>query len=1435
MRTTGLNYLNFPTGKNITYFFEPFSELNKNYIFTIEGDKKFELKFSGNYIYDYDNNLIDYFNTNKKIQFSGNFYDGQYYDLFYDGNPLALKKQTSYSSINKISVNSFLNELDYSLVLKIIKPNIQISLPQKYSNNSIITGNIFVDNNSFKIYSGSISDVTPNTYPQKFELFDLSQSNNYIYINTTGITQRDESKTYNLNLNLDTNIGQLTQQIILTGENSPLTQDIYINKLSEIRAIDSLSSGEVIYIIYSNFLSGSSTSKKNINLSFSYYTGSTGSKSINILGSGNHSILYTGNIYGSGFLSTNPLNLYSITGYDQINLKNITGNTNYINEYYYSHTGFFENNFNLFGTGLANKSVKLKKNIFATGVNIESATGSGILAGSGLLIGTKNNLISIGKSDHLVENSVFFTNLNTQVISNVNVSGKVGTGYIQEYNYFTGINSNSTVAPYPATGFLTGKNETLYIYSGNNISGNFTGNLTGSGYLTVVPNFDSPFQNFTGYLSGDLNNRSINISLPFSGAYIYDYFTGYNEKEITLNIIGSALGYDFLNSGNPVITTVTGYKTLKTGISFEPIHSGSKYLIINSNLINQNPIDLAKYELNDFSSSLSSQSTSMSNIFSNKLKNVLINTSFFAYQNGLVNYLDIYTGFNNNWTKIWSINTGWPGPVYFVSPQLNPKVFGAKIALDYSGNNIMVASDRWDQQYPYGLSQGQVTHYLRNGNQIQTGSKIILSSPYNSYKTKSRFGYDIDINNSGDLMIVGAPYYRYCTGLNNSLIFDCDEAGVHPYDLGAAFLYRKDTNGTWSLETSFHPTGFNNLNYSANFGTSVSINNSGNLIAITALNENGLNSGSLYIYQKNQNTWQLSYKTSGILCGGKKIEFSKQSNILAFQSGIPKEWDKTWAYVNDGISPIDSIAVIENKTGLWETLNIIYTGDSSSINNFTITSSQKLVILHSGQRNDPTNSPITNSLNLSGPFGPGYYRPNGSLGYFVDFYSIPGRRYELQGKTNLSAPYALWYSSAIINSATGFFSSFYIPGDATSPAPYWRVSSSYTQTNPKFLIYDISGNYQAEITGNLNSINQKDMYFVSNDLTNFVFPTGYKSIDVKNLKANFSHLNLKSTSLAYSKITDWTPISNFTNSPTNYEVIGTGYISKNITKNLSGLSISNKELLKVCSGNNINSTKIQEIQTKMFTGLWSGVGNLDKINKNYIYTTIDSGIKNINNELQYSYPNVYYPLITLNSSGYLPESEIKPSGLFSGIFSGNIIGTGYMEKLISGISTGNFNSGEYVTGLDFVSGIFTKKITGLALNGYYYNNGNLIGFDQNMQIMTGFKNEFIVTGSVAQTNQTEITGIMQTPVIYEKTFKNSFINVLTGNNYASMENSVFYNNNNNKYTGNLYDLDGGSIVTLKIIKQKQYDSDEISGILNIKIYNSADESNFVTGSIYEYI
>jgi hypothetical protein len=1431
MTTTGLNYLNFPTGKNITYFFEPFSEIDKNYILSIEGDKKFELKFSGNYIYDYDNNLIDYFRASKKIQFSGNFYDGQYYDLFYNGNPLALKKQASYNYIEKISVNSFLNQLDYSLVLKIKKPNIQISLPQKYLNNSIITGNIFVDNNSFKIYSGSISDITPNTYPQEFELFNLNQSNNYIYINTTGVTQRDEFKTYNLNLSLDTNIGELTQQITLTGENSPLSQDIYISKLSEIQAIDQLSSGEVIYIIYSNFLSGSSLTEKNINISFSYYSGFTGNKITNIIGTGDHYITYTGNISGTGLLYTNPNTLYSATGYDQINLTNLTGNISYNDTDYYEHTGGFQNSFNILGTGLVNKTLKLEKNIFATGSTIESAIGSGILNGSGFLSGIKNNLTSIGKSDHLVSKSMFFPILKTPAISIVDVSGKVGTGYIEEYNYFTGINDNSIVGSYSSTGFLTGKNETFYIYSGNNISGNFTGNLSGSGYLTVVPNFNSPFQNFTGYLSGDLSNRSISISLPFSGGYVYDYFTGYNDKEITLNIIGSALGYDSLNSGAPVVATVTGYKTFKTGINFESIHSGSRYLVINDNFINQDSVSLAKYELNNFSDAGLSSSRYISNIFSNKLKTVLMNTSFYAYQNGLQNFVDIYTGFNNNWTKIWSINTGWAGPVYFISPQLDPKVFGAKITSDYSGNNIIIGCDRCDDQYPSSLYQGQVFTYTRNNNQIITGSKITLSSPYNSYKSKSRFGYDVDINNSGNLMIVGAPYYRYCIGLNNSLIFDCNETSVHPYDLGAAFLYRKEANGTWSLETSLHPSGFSNLNYSANFGTSVAINNSGNLVAITSLNENGDNSGSLYVYEKNQNTWQLSHKISGIRCGGKKVEFSKESNILAFQSGIPKEWNQKWAYVNDGISPIDSIAIIENQNGIWKTLNTIFTGDSSSINNFTITSSQKLVILHSGQRKDPTNSPITNSLNLSGPFGPGLYRADGSLGFFVDFYSIPGRRYELQGKTNLSDPYALWHSSAIINSATGFFSSFYIPGNATSPAPYWKVYNSYEETNPKFLIYDISGNYQAEITGNFNTIDDKDSFFVSNDLTNLILSSSSKLTGIKNLKANFSHLNLKSTSLAYSKITDWTPISNFANLPNTYTLIGTGNISKNITKNLSNLSIGNKELLKVFSGNNVNQTKIQEIESKMFTGIWSGIGSSNKINKNLTYNFIDSGKKNINNEIQYSNPYIFYPLNTLDISGY--SSEIKTYGQFSGIFSGDVMGTGYMQKQISGMSTGFFGSGEYVTGLDFTSGLFAAQISGTALNGYYYNNLNLTGFDQNFQTLTGFKNEFIVTGSVTKIKQLKITGFLPTFLTYVKTFKNSFTDIFTGYTYHNMENSLFYNNIN--YTGNLYNLTGDSTLFLKIKKQKLYDDDQISGVFNIKIYNPTNELNFVTGAIYEYV
>lgn len=1447
MKTTGINILNFPTGKKISYTFESRENFNKNYSisFLEENSPKFRIKVSGNCVYDYNDAPIDYIKEYAPVAISGNIYNGQHYDLYYKNKLIALQGAKNFNYINKFMIDSKTDEIDFDFILQAEVPDINLNYPTVFDEYSEIPISLSSANNSIKIYSASVKDVTPAYYPKIFDiLIDNSSPSSLpnLRILASRASQQEEYRPYNLQLDLDTNLGFIRKEIFLSGKNTPLTTGLEIVKILDILPENPLDSGEALYSISSNILSGSSDIVRNINVSFSYHGGITGSKNFEIIGTGIHNIIQTGFISGSGVLISNPAQKYSLTGFNPFSLTNTTGEINSNSSSDYVYQGFFDNNLNILGTGLERKSFVLNKDLFATGSGIISVFGSGILDGSGFLTGIQNNMVAFANSDHLISSGEVFNALRAPIIFNTDVSGRASKGYIEEFQYFTGNTTSFNVNDYFTTGLLTGKNETLFIYSGNNISGTFTGNLTGQGILSVIP-VVSPLQNFTGYLSGDLSRRSIPISMPFSGASISDYFTGYNQREISVNFAGNALGYDPLTNNSPVIATVTGSKTITTGINYEAVHSGVRYIVVDSNLINQTPIQMANYKFNNnFNASNINSSYFINNIFSNRLRTVLAITSSVEPGgfHGVNNIISFYTGFNNQWNNIWNMGTGYTGPAY----NSDPNVFGAKIAFDYSGNNIIVGCDRCDDQYSASISQGQVFTYTRNNNQIITGSRITLGSPYNSYRTKSRFGFDIDIDDSGNSLIVGAPSYRYCTGQNNQLIFDCLETNVHPSDLGAAFLYTKQNN-SWVLETGFQPTNITGLNSWAQFGHSVAINKSGNLVAITSLAENQNHSGALYIYEKNGNSWNLSHKRSGIYGGGRRVEFDKNSNILVYHNGIPREWGSDWAWVNNGSAIIDSIAMIENKTGSWDNVGSIYTGATSTINNFTITDSSKLVIIHTGQAWWMQASPLGYSN-----IGYQTIRSNESGGQLMDIYTVPGRTYVLR-----SGPSPSTSTNPIvaqISPATGYRSTF------NSSTPFGQFSSigeTRLETPPKFLIYNISGNYETEITGdsNFTTIDTQDSYFVSNDLTNYIAISGDSSNliqavrnrdFVKNMRADYSHLGLKASNIAFNAINDWTPVSNFNNFPATYTLFGTGFISKNITGNFSGLTINNKQLLDFCSAPSnatiLGAAKIQEIDQKLFTGLWSGIGLSNKINKNLTFFANDSGVKTVN-ETQYSVPYTFYPATTLNSLSYI--SDRNPSGLFSGDFSGIVLGSGYVERQISGFATGSLGSGQIATGLDFITGNFNANITGSAIFGLFSYNSYVFGFNQNNIYLTGFISELVPTGIVSITIPSqEITGYLPTTNTYNKTFKDSFFDIKTGLRTSGIDMSLNYNNL--VYTGNIYNLsstlesgiiDKKDVFYLKILKQKFYDSDPISGVLNIRVSDPDDLLIFSSGEVYEVI
>lgn len=244
------------------------------------------------------------------------------------------------------------------------------------------------------------------------------------------------------------------------------------------------------------------------------------------------------------------------------------------------------------------------------------------------------------------------------------------------------------------------------------------------------------------------------------------------------------------------------------------------------------------------------------------------------------------------------------------------------------------------------------------------------------------FGFSVDINSSGNTAIIGAPSF----------------VNVSP---GYSFIYANVSN-TWTLQTTLSPsisdnqdlvgysvaindngdkvaTGTPSANAAANvyskvftfsksgntwsqtailgnvaedgFGTSISMDATGNYLAVGAPSDDTLNQNSGKVYVYNNLTLQQSFTSNNYPSPGLNLNFGQSVNIdslgsrlLVGQSGTSELWDRSvnaWTYTSNfsstgstltmspgGNAVIGtSIVYVENTPGSWTVPLILQPND----------------------------------------------------------------------------------------------------------------------------------------------------------------------------------------------------------------------------------------------------------------------------------------------------------------------------------------------------------------------------------------------------------------------------------------------------------------------------------------------------------------------------
>ncbi len=225
-----------------------------------------------------------------------------------------------------------------------------------------------------------------------------------------------------------------------------------------------------------------------------------------------------------------------------------------------------------------------------------------------------------------------------------------------------------------------------------------------------------------------------------------------------------------------------------------------------------------------------------------------------------------------------------------INGSLSDELFGWSNMLSSNGNILIVGAPNNGTN---GYNSGQIKVFEYNGNDwLQKGSSI------NGYNVSDAFGRSVSINNDGTIIAVGSQYND--DNGNNS-------GNLRIYEfIGSDWVQKGNTLTGTSADDQF--------------GTSVSISSNGNRVVVGApySDINGIDSGSVKVFNYNNNLWTLMQQFSGNNSDdlfGASVSISGDGNKL-----IAGAWTNN--NINNGY-----VKVFENDLMLWNQLGSTIYGE----------------------------------------------------------------------------------------------------------------------------------------------------------------------------------------------------------------------------------------------------------------------------------------------------------------------------------------------------------------------------------------------------------------------------------------------------------------------------------------------------------------------------
>ena len=221
--------------------------------------------------------------------------------------------------------------------------------------------------------------------------------------------------------------------------------------------------------------------------------------------------------------------------------------------------------------------------------------------------------------------------------------------------------------------------------------------------------------------------------------------------------------------------------------------------------------------------------------------------------------------------------------------------FGTRLSLSDDGNTLAISRIGWDAGTS-GNAAGSVLIFYRTGttwdnfNNTYIYSNLIASNP----DPQDRFGETISLSGDGNTLAVGASYEDSdSTGIGG------DQSNNNLTNSGAVYIFSRN-NYSWSQQAYLKSSSTAAAEY---FGTSVSLTDDGNTLAVSSYLEDGnavgmggdptdnsaSQSGGLFVFSRTGSSWsEIAYvKSSNTEAGDcfgrnpESVNLSDDGNTLA--------------------------------------------------------------------------------------------------------------------------------------------------------------------------------------------------------------------------------------------------------------------------------------------------------------------------------------------------------------------------------------------------------------------------------------------------------------------------------------------------------------------------------------------------------------------------